>query len=108
MTGQNYERELRDILRKQGWVVFRCAGSHGADLIALKPNEHMIIEVKSTKHDRYKTTLDKEQFDLMNSYAIQGFSVYYFIRWKGRENKWSKWKLPLERHPIFRYTETKD
>jgi len=104
MVGQNYERELRDILRGEGWVVFRSAGSHGADLIALKPNEHIIIEVKATKYDTYRTTLDKDQFDLMNAYANQGFTVYYYIRWKGTKD-WFKYKLPLKPYPIFRKHE---
>jgi Holliday junction resolvase len=101
MSGQNYERELRDILRKEGWVVFRSAGSHVADLIALKPDDHMIIEVKATKYNNYRTTLDKPQFDLLNAYAKQGFNVFYYIRWKGLKT-WSKFKLPLDPYPVFR------
>ena len=104
--GSNYERELRDILRTEGWVVFRSAGSHVADLIALKPHTHLIIEIKSTKDDIYYTTLNKEskeQFDLLNSYAKEGFNVYYYIRFKGRKPTWQKWKLPLEPYPVFKY-----
>jgi len=107
MVGQNYERELRDVLRSEGWVVFRSAGSHGADLIALKPNEHRIIEVKATKYDAYRTTLDKPQFDMLNAYAEQGFSVYYYIRFKG-EKKWFSYKLPMKPYPIFRKEQKRD
>jgi len=108
MVGSDYERELRDILRSEGWVVFRSAGSHVADLIALTPETYMIVEVKSTQDDVYYTSLNKEskeQFDLLNGYAKEGFNVYYYIRWKGRKEKWKKWKLPLEPYPVFRYTE---
>jgi len=103
MVGTNYERELRDILRKDGWIVFRSAGSFVCDLIALKPDEHKLIEVKSTKAKQYYTSSDKEQFDLLNNFAKQGFNVYYFVRWKNfRPHKWSGWKLPLEPYPAFK------
>lgn len=102
MSGATYERELRDILREDGWVVFRSAGSFVCDLIALKPDEHRLIEVKSTKYDGYFTTQDKKQFDLLNAYARRGFNVYYYVRWKGKGKEWSHWQLPLEPYPVFR------
>jgi len=108
MVGANYERELRDILRSENWIVFRSAGSHVADLIALKPTTHMIIEVKSTQDDVYYTSLSKEskeQFDLLNGYANQGFNVYYYVRFKGRKNTWQRWKLPLKSYPVFKYED---
>jgi len=101
MAGADYERELRDKLRRDGWVIVRSAGSHGFDLVALKPTEHMIIEVKSTKNDKFYTTSDKEQFDMLNAYAHQGFNVYYYVRWKGRKPKWKRWKLPRTPYPAF-------
>jgi len=103
MAGADYERELRDRLRKDAWVVFRSAGSHVADLIALKPTEHMIVEVKSTSGDKFYTSSDKEQFDLLNAFANQGFNVYYYVRWKGRKPKWKRWKLPRTPYPVFKY-----
>lgn len=103
MAGSDYERELRDILRNAGWIIFRSAGSHGADLVALKPNDHMIVEVKSTNKDKFYTSSDKEQYDLLNSYAQQGFNVYYYVRWKGRKPKWKRWKLPRTPYPVLRY-----
>ena len=102
MVGSSYERELKKLLEQKGWLVIRSAGSFSSDLVALKPTEHMIIEVKSTKHDKFYTTLDKEQFDILNSYAKNGYTVYYYVRWKGRGKKWSRFKLPLEPYPIFR------
>ena len=102
MVGINFERELRDILREEGWIVFRSAGSFVCDLIALQPNKHRIIEVKSTKNDRFYTSSDKKQFDLLNEYAKTGFNVYYYIRWKGdRKRKWNNYQLPLEPYPVF-------
>jgi len=106
MVGASYERELRDILRKDGWVVFRSAGSFVCDLIALKPDDHRLIEVKATKFDKFYTSNFpklKEQFDLLNEYAKQGFNVYYYIRWKGeRKSKWNLYQLPLKPYPVFK------
>ena len=108
MTGSDYERELRTILRTKGWLLFRSAGSFVCDLIALKPERHALIEVKSTKAKQYYTSESKEQFDLLNSFANEGFNVYYCIRWKNcRQCKWSKWKLPLEPYPIFKRNDLK-
>lgn len=101
VSGTDYERELREILRKDDWVVFRSAGSFVCDLIALKPNNHMLIEVKATKADIFRTSSNKEQFDLLNDYAKQGFDVYYYIRWKGKKG-YDIHKLPLEPYPVFR------
>jgi len=101
LSGTDYERELRTLLREHDWIVFRSAGSFVCDIIALRPTEHMIVEAKATKGDRYYTTNNKEQFDLLNGYANQGFNVYYYVRWK-RKNFWSRWKLPLEPYPVFK------
>jgi len=104
MTGADYERELKSILTKQGWLVFRSAGSFNCDLVALKPDEHMLIEVKSTKDNRYPLNLNKytkEQFLMLNNLAKEGFNVYYYMRWKG-VNKWTIHKLPLDAFPIFK------
>lgn len=107
MTGALYERELKHNLSKQGWLVIRGAGSLGIDLIAIKPTgEYMLIEVKSTKEKTFYTTRakNKEQFDMLNNLAKEGFNVYYFIRWKGNK-EWDKYQLPLEPYPIFRRVE---
>jgi len=104
MVGANFERKLRDKLRVEGWLVFRSAGSHGADLIALKPKEYMIVEVKSTSKNRLRTSINqkgKEQFDMLNEYAKKGFNVYYYVWWKGKRLDWSKYKLPLKPYPTF-------
>ena len=106
MVGTNYEREMRDILRDDGWVVFRSAGSFVCDLIALKIGEHRLVEVKSTKFDNFYTSnnkQEKEQFDLLNNYAKQGFNVFYYIRWKGKGKiKWNLYQLPLNPYPVFK------
>jgi len=105
-----YERELRDILRKDGWIVIRSAGSFAFDITALKPNEHQLIEVKSTKADNANINHDqraRDQFDVLNEYAKQGFNCYYYIRWKRRKPKWSKYKLPIKSYPKFLHASIK-
>ena len=104
MTGASYERELKHQLSKKGWLVIRGAGSLGIDLIAIMHSgEYQLIEVKSTKYNVFYTSRgkNKSQFDMLNNLAKEGFNVYYYIRWKGK-NKWSKHQLPLEPYPVFR------
>jgi len=112
MSGASYEREIRTILRDEGWIVFRSAGSFDVDVIALRPDDHMLIEVKSTKAKVFRvgsSKRDREQFDVLNGYAQQGFNAFYYIRWKGvRENKWTRYKLPVKPYPIFRYHKNKE
>lgn len=109
MVGANYERKLRDKFRVEGWIVIRSAGSHVVDLVVLKPEEHMLVEVKSTSKDRVKTNINqksKEQFDLLNEYAKQGFNVYYYVWFKGKRDGWKEFKLPLEPYPVFKYKKS--
>lgn len=105
MSGSNYERELRNILREKGWIVIRSAGSFACDLVALKPDEYEVIEVKSTKSNVFRTgssKRDRDQFDLMNGFAKKGINASYYIRWKGKGTKWTRYQLPMDPYPIFR------
>ena len=103
MVGTNYERAVKRQLLEQGWLVIRSAGSFMCDLVALKPDEHMLIEVKSTKAKVYRTASDKEQYDFFNALAEQGFTFYYCVCWKGqRKNKQSWFKLPMIPYPVFK------
>jgi len=104
MSGSDYERELKNILTKEGWLVFRSAGSFATDLVALKVKKYKIIEVKATKYNKYYTSENKEQFDILNNLAREGFNVWYYVRWKN-VNKWSKYQLPLEPYPVFKRDE---
>ena len=46
--GAYFERQVAGHLRRDGYLVMRAAGSHGeADLVALKPGEVLLIQVKS-------------------------------------------------------------
>jgi Holliday junction resolvase len=104
--GSVYEYELKQLFEDAGWFVVRSAGSHGADLVALGLDDHMIVEVKSCKSDKYYTCKDRAQFDFLNALAKRGFNVYYFIRWKynmggGHFGSWSRFKLPQNPYPVF-------
>lgn len=106
--GSPYERELKRILEGNGWVVIRSAGSLGSgDLVALTPNSHILIEVKSCKGNTFYTSRDnKEQFNALNKLAKEGINVNYAIRWKGKGKKeWEMFNLPMEPYPIFRKGE---
>jgi Holliday junction resolvase len=47
--GRTFEYEVRDLLRKQGFYVFRCAGSKPIDLIAIYEGQPLLIECKTDK-----------------------------------------------------------
>jgi len=50
--GRRFEWRVRDVLRGEGWLVLRTAGSRGpVDLIALRPGEVRFIQCKT----RYPT-----------------------------------------------------
>lgn len=108
-SDSQYERELRKLLEKQGWLVIRSAGSLAFDLIAIKPQETRVIEVKADRGDRYYTTNNKDQYDSLNKLARNGYNCHYYVRWKGRRkgNQWESWELPLQSYPIFREGEGK-
>jgi len=104
MVGSNYERRLKKELEKDNWLVLRSAGSHGIDLLALKPTKHILIEVKSTSKNRLKTNINqksKEQFDMLNKLAQKGFTVFYYVWFKGTRTGWHKYQLPIEAYPTF-------
>ena len=48
-TGRRYEYLIRNDLEYNGYQCIRAAGSKGvADIIALKPNEVLLVQVKNT------------------------------------------------------------
>ena len=46
--GSKRERQVRDRLREEGWIVIRCAASKPCDLVALRPQAALLVEVKGT------------------------------------------------------------
>jgi len=69
--GSKYERELRDKLEDERYLVLRAAGSQGdaGDLAAIPPIKRRdivyVFEVKSTRKDVYYTSQNKEQYEKM-------------------------------------------
>lgn len=45
--GRNLEYAVRKHLKKQGYVVFRCAGSRPVDIIAIKHGQILLVECKA-------------------------------------------------------------
>jgi len=51
-AGVRWEREVKKRYEKEGWVVTRCAGSHGPyDLAASKPDESLIRFIQCKRCD---------------------------------------------------------
>ncbi len=50
--GSRFERELKEILEKNGYAVIRSAGSKGVDIIAGKKGRYLIFECKTTSKDK--------------------------------------------------------
>ncbi|MCS7122433.1 MAG: hypothetical protein NZ908_00530 [Candidatus Micrarchaeota archaeon] len=73
--GIRVERKLRDILRQNGYLVIRAAGSgyDTPDLIALKNGRAVIVEVKTTKRD--VIYFRREQYNNMKDFFDNGFNV---------------------------------
>ena len=112
-----YERELRDMLERVGYVVIRSAGSMGeGDLVAIEPATSIatVIEVKSVKGDRFyssNTQLGKDQYRHMQEMMSLGVRCCYAVRWKGQrchhgvdvEDKWDFFRiLPDRGYPVLR------
>lgn len=129
MSSSQYERELKSYLEHKGWIVFRSAGSHGVDIIAISTKfEVYLIEVKSFQPPSYRVTKspdDKEQWtemcELQNKLCDEGvgppaldlcikdwrrpiFHVLYGLRMKGRGGGW-KFALPSELHKPFHWLD---
>jgi len=57
--GRRFEYKVRDLLKREGWIVFRCAASKPVDLIALKGDAVVLIECKTGKA---RLTKDQKRF----------------------------------------------
>ena len=71
--GYRVERKVRKIFEKNGWKVIRAGASLGeADLVCIKNKKCFLIQVKSTKKDKfyYYGELIKK---------IEGFPLYMVV-----------------------------
>jgi len=84
------ERELLKKLNEEG-TFFRVTGSGQTgygDLVGLYDNRFLVIEVKSTRKDRYYLSKDKEQLtELMEECRGSEAEPYLAVRFK-REPEW--------------------
>jgi len=92
MSASQYERDYKHQLEREGWTVFRSAGSLAVDLIALKRLASgkiivVLIEVKSFKGDVFTVRKTKRMLaqwhDMMK--LAKKFEVYYSLRKKGQK-----------------------
>lgn len=91
MTASSYERELAQALEREGWIVIRSAGSMGhGDLVALRPDEALVIECKKTRDKAFYTgrrARTREQYHGLLRLRERGLRAYYAIRFVG-ERVW--------------------
>lgn len=90
MNGHARERQVRERLQEDGWVVVRAAGSLGvADLVALKAGmTPMVIEVKSTAAGPYKHFGPVDRAMLISA-ALQAGAEAWLCWWPPRgEPRW--------------------
>ncbi|MEM0456013.1 MAG: hypothetical protein QXL02_01475 [Candidatus Anstonellales archaeon] len=81
--GIRVERKLRDILKQNGFLVIRAAGSgyDTPDLIAMKGGRAVVIEVKTTKKD--VIYFREEQYKSMSQFYQEGFKVIIAVYTRG-------------------------
>lgn len=113
--GGAMERELLKILRADGWLVVRSAGSKGtADIYAVKRFGDrftpLLIEVKSTSKKFWSAKYrqrEKEQFDdYVETYKRYKIPILYFIRHRDRGDK-DKWYVIIPDYEDPKYPHFK-
>jgi Holliday junction resolvase len=75
--GTTRERQVRDMLRDDGWVVYRAAGSHGcADLVALRADmEPLLLQIKSDARNPFNHFGPEDRAALIAEGAKAGAGV---------------------------------
>ena len=74
--GRSKEYRIKKKYEKLGYTVLRTAGSHGfADLIALKINEIIFIQVKPKKFSEKKKRELLEKYDWLNDEKLTKFII---------------------------------
>lgn len=81
--GYSFEREFKQKLESEGWVVVRSGGSKKPDLVAARHGEIMVVECKSTKIGKvYLSELEVENLKKVASYF--GAKGIYVIKQKNK------------------------
>jgi len=85
--GRDTEYKVKKELEKEGYVVFRTAGSHGvADIIAINSKVVRLIQVKRTKSDRMPVININEFLKL----EVPDFCTKEVWIWFDKRRSWSK------------------
>ena len=121
MQASSYERELRDIFRKHGFLVVRAGGSLGIDLLAVKGTHILPIEVKASRKRVHYTSdgsgRETEQLDraaeMCRRAGLANFLVCYRLvgeKFHGAKSKEVYWKYYVwpeyakrRKHYIFKW-----
>ncbi|NPA22085.1 MAG: hypothetical protein GXN92_00700 [Candidatus Micrarchaeota archaeon] len=82
--GTRAEHKLISLLKAQGYLVIRAAGSGHLtpDLVALKAGRAIILEVKSSKQP--KVYIRPEQYEVLKRFFEEGFPCYLALYYKGK------------------------
>lgn len=112
------ERKLRtELLEPERWIIRRCAGSLGGDLVGRNlHNKFLLIEEKTVGEREntgtwcYNTSSDKEQYDeMLELLEEKDVPCLFAIRWKGVPDhyntpEWNKWEvfIPGDENSIYR------
>ncbi len=92
--GRKFEYRIRDLLQKNGWIVFRSAGSHtSADLIGVKPGPKVILVQTKATEELYLSPSEKAD---LASYKTELGAVPLVIHRKGRKWRIHFYTLSLE------------
>jgi Holliday junction resolvase len=85
IQGRNLEYAVRRELKKQGYVVFRCAGSRPVDLIAIKHRQILLVECKAGLNPY----LTRQQMNrILDISKKVGASVLLVVRRKHQKIQW--------------------
>ncbi len=82
--GTRAERKLMELLKAQGFLVVRIAGSgnYSPDLIALKNGKALILEVKNSIKNR--VYIRPQQYKVLEMFEKEGFRTYIALYRKGK------------------------
>jgi len=85
--GRGLEYAVRDCLKAEGYIVFRCAGSRPVDLVAIREGKIILLECKTGKNPSLPP---KQLKHILEISERVGGSVVLAVRKKYRKIRWFK------------------
>jgi len=84
-AGTKREHQVADVLRSEGWIVYRSAGSHGcADLVAMRVGfPPMLVQVKGNAGGPWEHFRPVERREL-EAEAIMAGATAHLVHWPPR------------------------